>query len=84
MDYDGPPRDEPVEETTYANYVVRAVRVFAIHMATLIIVCLLIGIFWRTDIMWGFGGFTTFFMTGWHLAAIENARDKQDNENYYE
>jgi len=81
MNYDGPPREEYVEERHIsANYVSRATKVFAIHMAALIVVCLLIGIFWDTDVMWGFGGFASFFMIGWHLAAIENARDKQDNE----
>ena len=85
MDYDGPPREEYVEERHIsANYVSRATKVLAIHMAALLVVCLLIGIFWNTDIMWGFGGVTTFFMVGWHLVNIQKAIDKEKEERRYE
>ena len=81
MDYDGPPREEFVEKHTYANYVSRATKVFAIHMAALIVVSVLIGILWGTDLMWGLGGGCTFFMVGWHLVAIQKAIDKQNRED---
>ena len=84
MDYDGPPRDEVVEKYTYANYVSRATKVFAIHMAALIVVSVLIGIFWCTDAMWVIGGFLTFFMVGWHLVAIDKAITKEKEDRYYE
>lgn len=84
MDYDGPPRDKYVEKYTYANYVSRATKVFAIHMATLIVVSVLIGVFWCTDAMWVIGGSFTFFMVPWHLIAIGNAIDKEKEGRYYD
>ena len=84
MDYDGPPREEYVEQNTYANYVSRATKVFAIHMAALLVVCILIGVFWCTDAMWIVGGFSTFFMVGWHIVAIDKAIDKEREDRYYD
>ena len=88
MDYDGPPRDEVVEKNTYANYVSRATKVFAIHMAALIVVSILIGIFWCIEGMWVIGGSVGFFMTAWHAIAIDKAITKQHleekEEQYYE
>jgi len=85
MDYDGPPREEYVEERHIsANYVSRATKVFVIHMATLVVVCTLIGVWWCTEAMWVFGGFTTFFMFGWHGVNIQKAIDKEKEERRYE
>jgi len=60
------------------NHRRRAVKVFLIHMAVIVVGSILIGIFGSKEMMWGIGGFTSFFMIGFHLAAIENARDKDD------
>ena len=79
--YDGPPRGEPVEEKHIsANYVGRATKVFAIHMAALIVLSILLGIFVNISAMWIFGGCSSFFMVGWHLVAIQNAFDKERKE----
>ena len=75
--YDGPPRDNVEEIEPTPNYVGHATKVFAIHMAVLLVGLILIGIFWSMEAMWIGGGFTTFFMVGWHLVAIEKAMNKQ-------
>jgi hypothetical protein len=59
------------------NYVGHATTVYAIHMGVVVVICILIGIFWRMDAMWIIGGFTSFWMTAWHLIAIRKAMDKQ-------
>ena len=65
------------------NYVGHATKVFAIHMGVLLVVCLLIGGFWRTDVMWIFGGCLSFWMVPWHGITIRNAMDK-DTEYWKE
>ena len=82
---DGPPPMKPVEiKRPIPNYVGHATKVFAIHMGVLIVVCILIGIFWSTTAMWVVGGFTSFFMIGWHLNNISRALDKEKNFEPYE
>ncbi len=82
MIYDGPPRDENVEEIEMApNHTGHAAKIFAIHMGIFLVVCILIGIFWEMDAMWVIGGFGSFFMMGWHINAIDRAIKK--DKDYY-
>jgi hypothetical protein len=75
--------NEPEVETK-KNHVGHATKIFAIHMGILLVVCILIGVFWNMEAMWIGGGFTTFFMVGWHLVAIDKAIQKEREDNYYE
>jgi hypothetical protein len=48
----------------------KAAKIYAIHMFGLLIVSIILGLTIETEVMWIFGGFGTFFMTGFHLSYI--------------